>query len=72
MTLKVAGVNITNSVTEEVLLPPGVKLMAGSGSNFLRKFGPLAHLVEHHTFNVGVAGSSPARLTMLMSATVVI
>ena len=25
--------------------------------------GPLAHLVEHHTFNVVVAGSSPARLT---------
>ena len=25
--------------------------------------GPLAHQVEHHTFNVVVAGSSPARLT---------
>src|SRR5688572_30858505 len=24
--------------------------------------GPLAQLVEHHTFNVRVAGSSPARL----------
>ena len=38
----------------------------------LRKFGPLAHQVEHHTFNVVVAGSSPARLTRLVSATVAI
>ena len=27
------------------------------------EIGPLAHQVEHHTFNVVVAGSSPARLT---------
>ena len=33
---------------------------------FKRINGPLAHLVEHHTFNVGVAGSSPARLILSM------
>ena len=30
-------------------------------------FEPLAQLVEHRTFNPGVAGSSPARLTILIS-----
>ena len=54
------------------MLPLVALFNGAAGSNLLRKFGPLAHLVEHHTFNVGVAGSSPARLTMLMSATVVI
>lgn len=27
-------------------------------------YGPLAQLVEQHTFNVRVAGSNPARLTI--------
>jgi hypothetical protein len=28
-------------------------------------FGPVAQLVEHRTFNAVVAGSSPARLTII-------
>lgn len=29
---------------------------------------PLAQLVEHHTFNVGVLGSNPKRITLRTSA----
>jgi hypothetical protein len=29
--------------------------------------GPVAQLVEHRTFNAVVAGSSPARLTMILN-----
>ena len=30
---------------------------------FLGHYDPLAQLVEHNTFNVGVLGSSPKRIT---------
>ncbi len=36
-----------------------------SEADDIRFCGPLAQLVEHRTFNPGVAGSSPARLTIL-------
>ena len=33
-------------------------------NNCCKKYGPLAHLVEHRPFKAGVAGSSPARPTI--------
>ncbi len=48
----------------------GIKvLLAKVNINLLKSKDPLAQLVEHNTFNVGVMGSSPMRVTSHIAGT---
>ena len=53
------------------MIPGGYATLADAGftlpSSFVTPQEPVAQLVEHRTFNAVVAGSSPARLTIIFS-----
>jgi hypothetical protein len=53
-------------LARSLTLTSGGRLLFWGKFRFARK-GPVAQLVEHRTFNAVVAGSSPARLTIVLN-----